>query len=375
MNLQAILTVNAVGCAMLIVLFISSHIVRERRLLSDKLFTLLIIMTGLACVSEAASFLIDGRSFPFAVPLAKLLNSVLYLLDPLESFVWCVYVDMRLYNSTRRIKRIFPKLFIPVLISAAALVFNLKYGFLFSIDSSNVYHRQPLGYLFYALAVVYIALSMIDRTVYYHRRGKNLFFPIYMFIFPIAVASAVQFAVYGISVVWCAAALGLVGMYMCLQNELSYIDPLTRLYNRNYLDHVIRNAIRRSTRMSGIMIDIDYFKSINDSFGHSVGDEALFEAAELIRKTSPERAIVVRFAGDEFIVLLRNGTLRDADSLRCALRDSTENFNGTSGKQYSLSFSIGCGTYDPAKMSADRFLNVMDDNMYTEKKLKHSSAR
>ncbi len=83
MNLQAILTVNAVGCAMLIVLFISSHIVRERRLLSDKLFTLLIIMTGLACVSEAASCLIYGWSFPFALPLANLLNSVILLLNPI----------------------------------------------------------------------------------------------------------------------------------------------------------------------------------------------------------------------------------------------------------------------------------------------------
>lgn len=372
MNIQTIVTVNCIGCAMLMVLLISSHIVRQRHHFSDKLFTTMILMTGCACICEAASFIIDGRLFPFAVPLAKLLNSILYILNLLESFTWCMYVDLRLYNSRERIVRIYPKIGIPLFVAAAALIFNVRHGFLFSISADNVYRREPAGYLFYAVTFVYLVYSIVIRDYFFQRYGKTRFFPIYMFILPILAASIVQFAVYGISVIWCAVALGLVGMHMCLQNELSYIDPLTRLYNRTYLDFVINNATNRGSRLSGIMVDLDYFKSINDRFGHSVGDEALRDAARILRRSAPEKSIVARFAGDEFIVVMRGGTPKEAEDMRSAVLRGLEEFNAKHERQYELSFSVGCAIYDPSEMSADRFLNVMDDNMYAEKKRKHS---
>ena len=87
------------------------------------------------------------------------------------------------------------------------------------------------------------------------------------------------------------------------QNEMAYIDPLTRLFNRQYMDHVLSYWIGRGRTFAGVMVDVDKFKSINDTFGHSEGDNALKTLANLMKKSSNETEWLFRFAGDEFIVL------------------------------------------------------------------------
>ena len=119
------------------------------------------------------------------------------------------------------------------------------------------------------------------------------------------------------------------------------------------------------------MIDLDYFKSINDNFGHTVGDQALVDAAQLIKSTVPPSALTVRYAGDEFIVIVYSDDERLVREMIDRLRTALVDFNATSRRQYKLSFSIGYAMYTPG-MDADQFLHKMDTDMYEEKRLKHS---
>ena len=118
------------------------------------------------------------------------------------------------------------------------------------------------------------------------------------------------------------------------------------------------------------MIDIDFFKSINDMYGHAVGDEALIHAAEIIRNAKPAKSISVRYAGDEFIILAKAENEFDLMNIENSLRKQLEKFNNSGKTEYKLSFSVGSALFSE-KRDIDSFLNEMDDNMYSEKRRKH----
>lgn len=374
MNLQAIILTNCIGITLLVILLISSHLVRQRQQLSDNLFTAMIIATASSCFVEMLTFIFDGNTeIPFLHTMKMLGSSYLYLTNIFDSYMWCIYVDLRLYHDEIRTRKRAPFIGIPAILAVIAVLFNFSYPFLFLIDEQNVHHRQLGGNLYFILTLGYLFYSLIIRHQYNKKFGKDRFFPIYMFIAPILLGATAQFFVYGISVAWCCTALGLVGIYMSLQNELSYIDPLTKLYNRNYLDHTLNHISRKKIYAGGIMIDLDYFKSINDQFGHTIGDEALISAARVIRFSVPEKALSIRFAGDEFIILVRTSKEQELIEIEEAIRKGVKDFNSTEQKPYQLSFSLGHSLY-LLDTSTDSFLNAMDNQMYEEKKTKHSRS-
>ena len=374
MDLQFLITTNAIGLAMMLVLMISSHLVRHRNTPSDKCFTFMIILVSFACVVEALSYVVDKHGDPVSVTLGYLTNTLLYASNVTGAAAWCIYVDLRLYNDVGHTVKYARYECIPAAAAVLLLIPNLFLGYIFSIDEKGCYSRHAAGYSYYLVMLGYIILSFVKLRIYYHNNGKVKFFPMYMFVTPVLCGSLAQALVYGLSLAWCSAALGMTGIYMSLQNELSYLDPLTKLYNRNFLDHKLSETIRKKNHIGGIMIDIDYFKTINDQFGHSTGDEALIDAAAIIRRAVPVKAVTIRFAGDEFIVIMRTAKESDMTAVTESIRQELRRFNEAHTKKYTLSFSIGHSMLDPEKSSADRFFNDMDSSMYEEKRKKHSRS-
>lgn len=372
MNIQSIIATNFLAITSLIILLISSHLVRQRRLLSDRLFTVMILLTAMSCTIETLTFVLDGASFSGVHAINLLGSTFLYISNMTISFLWCVYVDLRLFRSSERIRKYYPIMAIPAIIAMIAILINMRAGFFFRIDDDNVYHREFLGSALYLVTIFYFSCSIFLRHSYYKRFGKSKFFPIYMFIIPIVLGATAQTIIYGISLGWCAVSLGLVGIHMSLQNELAYLDPLTKIYNRNYLNHIMSEMEGRKISACGIMVDIDNFKIINDTYGHSVGDEALVDAAMILKTASPERSTVVRFAGDEFIIIMRGASEKDAEETIADIRRASESFNASGKAPYTISFSIGSSLYTP-DISADKFFNQIDEAMYKEKNEKHAA--
>jgi diguanylate cyclase (GGDEF)-like protein len=108
------------------------------------------------------------------------------------------------------------------------------------------------------------------------------------------------------------------------------LDPLTGLYNRRWLDEVLAREYRRCTRenrpLSFLMIDLDMFKTINDSHGHLVGDEVLRILASRLRNAMSARGVAARFGGEEFAVLLADSdpaqALEIAERFRVSVHDN-----------------------------------------------------
>ncbi|MBI4115430.1 MAG: diguanylate cyclase [Candidatus Omnitrophica bacterium] len=156
--------------------------------------------------------------------------------------------------------------------------------------------------------------------------------------------------------------------------ELSLTDELTGLYNRRgFLTHAeqcLKLARRRKSSFSIILADLDGLKKINDTFGHSEGDQALFMVATLMKRTFRSSDILARYGGDEFVVLAIDADERNVGILVDRLLQRTLEHNGEGNQRYKLSLSVGCSCYDPNNESSLEELVVHADKVLYEKKRK-----
>ena len=136
--------------------------------------------------------------------------------------------------------------------------------------------------------------------------------------------------------------------YMDILREQSLRDQLTGLYNRRFLDETIDKIVaqikRRETTLGILMVDVDYFKEVNDTYGHDMGDKVLKEVAKILTKTVRESDLVIRLGGEEFLVLLmdvQSGKSEDvAEKIRRAVESHTiESFGVVLRKTVSIGVS------------------------------------
>lgn len=126
--------------------------------------------------------------------------------------------------------------------------------------------------------------------------------------------------------------------------QISRTDPLTRIYNRNMLydelDRAISRALRYNAPFSIIMIDIDYFKEVNDAFGHVTGDEVLVELTGLVQSLLRKNDLFARWGGEEFIVLAPHTMIRGAKDLAEKIRVNVSRHRFATIGRLSCSFGV-----------------------------------
>ena len=372
MNLVPIATSDYIGMVLLVALLFSSRIRRaNNNHLEFKIFTAICILTMIGCAVDFLVWFADGRDGILMKVIQHVGNTYCFCVNPIFIASWCLYEDIKLYHSKKRVKRIYTYAFIPAIILVVIALVNNFVPIIYYFDETNIYHRLPLSYMYYAVDFCYVIFSVFILRLYEKKFGKVRFFPLFLMVGPILLGCVIQALFYGVSLIWVSMAVGLTAIYMSLQNEFSYLDILTSLYNRAYMDYQIE-SLPRGANLGGIMIDVDHFKSINDTFGHSAGDEALIDVARVITFAKPDKAIAIRFAGDEFILLLRGTTEKELQKVVQMLQDEVDMFNETEHRQYKLSLSTGYSIYNRDKDSIDEFLRRMDDNMYKEKERRHA---
>ncbi|MBZ0220927.1 MAG: diguanylate cyclase [Candidatus Methylomirabilis sp.] len=154
--------------------------------------------------------------------------------------------------------------------------------------------------------------------------------------------------------------------------EMAVRDHLTNLYNHNFfysrLEEEFERAVRYETPLSLIMVDIDNFKSINDTYGHRVGDMVLKEIAALIKKGVRKTDVVARYGGEEFSVILPHTLLKGAVDEAERLREMIEAHAYAGLVNQRITVSIGVASY-PQKgaMNSGDLVNHADDALYKAK--------
>jgi diguanylate cyclase (GGDEF)-like protein len=154
---------------------------------------------------------------------------------------------------------------------------------------------------------------------------------------------------------------------------LSVTDDLTQLYNSRYLSQVLRRETKRAMRsgrpVSLLFIDLDGFKSVNDTHGHLAGSAALVEAAAVIRINARETDIVARFGGDEFALVLPDTGSEGAEMVGSRIREkiAVHQFLRKRGLDIKLTVSVGVATLPDVASSAEQLIHAADEAMYCVK--------
>jgi diguanylate cyclase (GGDEF)-like protein/PAS domain S-box-containing protein len=155
-------------------------------------------------------------------------------------------------------------------------------------------------------------------------------------------------------------------------SKLAMMDELTDLYNRraflSYFDKELSRAKRNNEDVSILMIDIDFFKKINDKYGHHVGDITLKHFSDVAKRTIRNEDIIGRFGGEEFSVLLPNTAINTAGILAERLRKAMENtFVEHDDQKINFTVSIGIATFDDKDINSDALMKNADSALYNAK--------
>jgi diguanylate cyclase (GGDEF)-like protein len=156
--------------------------------------------------------------------------------------------------------------------------------------------------------------------------------------------------------------------------ERAYRDELTGLYNHRYFQEIMETEMNRASRyqraMSLIMLDIDNFKHINDTYGHPQGDEVLRVVSAVLKQSIRACDIVSRYGGEEFTIVLpetdMQGAVNIAERVRRGVESQHVNFKGNSIK---VTVSLGATTFEPVKTPDDKsiIITAADNALYNAK--------
>jgi diguanylate cyclase (GGDEF)-like protein len=334
-----------------------------------KLFIALIVINLLLAVIDSCAWLFNTLPYQRAFMANWFFNILLFLLTPLTAGIWVLYVHYQLFKTTRKLKKVLYLLLLPISINAALTLISIRTGWFFTITVNNAYQRGPLFLIHIGIVYLLILISYVMLI-----RNRPLLHPQHFvamcsFCLPPLVGSIMQSLVYGLLLNWSSMMVGILILYLWIQNRSINTDPLTGVYNRRHFDRILLNKIKRSRQPFALIVaDLDSFKKINDQYGHVVGDEALIQAVHLLRHVVREDDLIARFGGDEFYILLDVDNKEQLCQCISRIRNAFDQHQAHSENAYRLSISLGAALYDPDQHeTASQFIKAVDDLMYCEK--------
>lgn len=164
----------------------------------------------------------------------------------------------------------------------------------------------------------------------------------------------------------------------CSLREKSLMDELTGVYNRRgfmaQLRHHLALAERSKESFLLFFFDLDFFKKINDKYGHLIGDQVLIATAKAIQLTFRSHDIIGRWGGDEFTVIAYNSSGVSPSLLKKQWFQRVKDLTSEE-PPYQISCSIGCACYPEDGTTIEALLQAADQDLYQEKKLRHCVVR
>jgi diguanylate cyclase (GGDEF)-like protein len=339
------------------------------------LFRRIILVTMLILVVEAATFLVDQQPGRGMYWLNYISNSILFLIILAPLSLWLVYLDECILTDEREKKRKRIVYVVFNLLAAAVVVTNLFTGILFTIGEGNAYTRGP------AVA----GMMALNMTLFFgylpslRRYRKFISGRVYELILALGVlpfvGAALQMLFYGTPLLWPMMALVALAAHFLVEKEEVRRDCLTGLLSRTQMEVRAQYLIDHHQPFSLILLDIDQFKSINDTYGHEEGDQALCIIANLLQKSIKQVDSAYRYAGDEFILIIESDRPEAAYRVVERLESNLEKYNRASQKRYALSFSCGIAFYKASpSASVIGLFTEADCLMYANKKLRYGQT-
>lgn len=365
MNLSfSVLTANIISILLIGTLYLANRqkaeYDRDMRLLQQMMVTI-----GIANMSDCCVYYLAGSSNIVIKVLVFLSGSGLFLGNVMIGYLWAKFIMVHMNIPFSDIRR---NIYRTIgLISIVLLVINIFYPLVFSVSDGR-YQRGFAYIIFLIFAAFYILDSLYLYVKRVKKNGSLKLFPVHIFLIPVILGVVIQAFFVEIAITWTSIAISVAGIMTALKNEIIFTDCLTGLYNREYLKFLHKRACnKKDCWVSGIMIDLNGFKQINDNYGHAEGDLALCIVADLLRKSFSEYGVVTRYAGDEFVIMLNT---TDDQLIQKIIKSAKKNFvteNEKNDKLYQLSASMGYAITNLSNETIDDFMNRIDEQMYQDK--------
>ena len=368
-NIPEILVANGTGAFLVLFLLLYRIRIAQTNQFDEKAYNFMLIVTFIATINETLSFIIDARpGFIFHI-LQYISNAISSASSGIIGYCWCLFVEYHIHRNFERIKKKSRILAIPLIIATILIIINLLgTGIIFDISKENVYTRGPMNFILYIFVFVYYIESIY--TVHKAKYDSILveFFPIYYFIIPCMIGTMIQGFFFGVSTIWLCVAIAFIIVYIEIQISISFIDDLSGLYNRKYMNHYLNKLQNDKTKhVYGFMMDINDFKAINDTYGHLKGDYALIQFGIILQHSIDKDSVAIRMGGDEFVIFAKLKSDEEALALKKQIKYNVRQFNIKSKEPFHLSFSIGIAKFNGK--NTDAFLSAMDDSMYEAKNM------
>ena len=364
-NLTGVFIADFIGVLLLfLILFTGAWILPTRKKESNLLFVL-IIATLIDCLVDPFAFFTDGKPGMLNYIICFLSNTVLYIHNFIVGAGVLFLVSIHIHKKISKIHKLL--VFVIFIIESSLLIINYFKPVVFVIDENNVYSRL-WGYMFFiGFGLLLVFYGLVIYLLARIRDGSLRYFPVWEFLLPITICIFIQSEYYGISLQPVGFAISFTAIVVCMQHESLYIDKLTGAYNRYELDKIIHDTKRRR-KIAAIMLDLNDFKSINDNYSHTEGDNALIALVNILTNIVQNDGAVIRFAGDEFVVVINNANEKAVSHYIERINEGIDDYNKTSDKPYKLSTAIGGDIFDLSVENRTDLLKKIDQLMYINKK-------
>lgn len=359
-----------------IVLFNYSFRTRTRNK-GCNVFSILIIMTLLFMLSDIAYLLLYGNASTIANVFSRIFKCLYFAIYASIGYLWLLYIAKKIYKNLRKIRTLLIIFTIPAVINIILVIINLFTDVLFSIGPTSIMNANPFfmwiftaGNYCYSIFILFIIIA--NRRLL----SRHDFISMIIFLLPPVICSGIQIFCRNVSLI-CGYAISEIYVYVNLQDDLINTDGLTGIHNRRFLSFALDTFLRQSNHkkyLTGIMLDVDNLKAINDQYGHVIGDKVLIAVATILVQSVDKDDIVARYAGDEFMIVTKTDNEEDVRVLINSIENNRQKYNQTTKLPYTINFSMGyymCKAQDDN--SVDSFLSKVDEAMYCEKREKKAS--
>ena len=369
-------------CILLAVFILITYVKEMRGIAEARFYKAEIIEFILYCVSDIIAALLRGSTFPGARAILYVTNAVYVSLPLLMAITWGLYINAYLikFNFKKSKADLILQIFSSIVILCA--LSSPATHFAFYLDAENLYHRCIGSYVIPFCSYLYLLYISIKLLVISKKiesfDGKIAVRTFSILAIPCILFSIPQVLIYGCTSTQVGFMIGFLIIYIMNQQNKISKDELTRLNNRREFEAQFENISKNAERIFVGMVDVDNFKSINDTFGHSEGDQALKRIAMALAKSCDKckgygNFILARYGGDEFIFFAKDFQESAKEKLLEAINSEIENINRVANVSYTLALSVGIAYGSiQEKKDAVTILKTADDEMYKIKKEKGS---
>lgn len=368
MNIQT----DIVTGIILLILLVSTMRRINWRSHAGRPFLTLIFLNLILIIAPNIVHLFDGTTTLVGTMILYLSVGFYYAIIPVFILYGFFYLMMTIqtdFDQKSWLMRLpYVLVFLNFILVLASFFFNLYFAF----DDEN---RYLIGNHYYLIVV--ISLLLVAFTIFclwYFRKGTRQRDYLVLLLFlglPIA-ATIFYLIVPTTQVIWNSTALSLLMAYVYIQEQVISTDALTGVYNRSEYERTIkalRNNQRKLSGLTGILVDIDYFKEINDEHGHHVGDDVLIEVSRILKNAVKKYGFVYRVGGDEFLGIMLGNPGTDIDIVLEKIGLEIEAINEKKKYPFKVSTSIGHAVYHAEDyVDLDTFFIEIDRRMYADKK-------